>query len=157
VKVLVVAAHPVPASFSHAQRERAVRSLVAAGHDVETIDLYEGDAHDRAALDDAEALVFVHPTWYGGQPAIVKAWLDEVMDRPIRRVRRIAVVTTHGSPKWVNVLQGEPGKRIYGRHVRRLCARRARFRWVALYAIDRCDEGDRAAFLDRVARAMSSL
>ena len=27
-------------------------------------------------------------------------------------MRRIAVVTTHGSSKWTNALQGEPGKRL---------------------------------------------
>jgi NAD(P)H dehydrogenase (quinone) len=67
------------------------------------------------------------------------------------------VVTTHGSPKWVNMLQGEPGKRIYGRHVRSLCSPQARVRWIALYGIDRCDDAARAAFLDRVSEAMRRL
>ena len=125
-----------------------------------------------ARLRWAEAVVLVYPTWWGGPPAIVKGWLDRVwanevaFDLPpgaprirprLSNVRRLVVVTTHGSSKWVNALEGEPGKRIVGRSLRLLCHRRARFRWLALYGIDRATPAERQQFLTHVERAMTRL
>ena len=57
--------------------------------------------------------------------------------RPLlRNVRRIVVVTTHGSSKLVNSLQGEGGKRVVTRALRSLCNRRCRTTWVAMYGVD---------------------
>ena len=116
--------------------------------------------HPARALDHArrlraaEALVLVHPTWWGGQPAILKGWFDRVWaagvaftlvpgsTRPragLRNLRRLVVVTTHGSSKWTNALQGEPGKHLVGRGLRPLCHPLARTRWIALYGLDRVD------------------
>ena len=70
--------------------------------------------------------MLVYPTWWSGQPAMLKGWIDRVWvagvawDLPpganvlrarLRNVRRIVVVTTHGSSKLVNALEGEAGKR----------------------------------------------
>ena len=114
----------------------------------------------------------VYPTWWGSQPAILKGWFDRIWvegvaytlpegeDRIkplLRNVRRLVVVTTHGSPKWVNALQGEPGKRVVLRGLRSLCHPRARSRWIALYGIDRSDEEQRNRFLDRVASITARL
>jgi putative NADPH-quinone reductase len=103
VNVLVVHAHPDPASFNHTLFETAVTALRAGGHTVETIDLYaEGFSavmtaaerkayHSPAPILDpqvarhaqlvrwANALVFVYPTWWAGLPAILKGWLDRVL------------------------------------------------------------------------------
>lgn len=103
MRALVVIAHPCPDSFSHAAADRAVAGLTAAGHRVETIDLYAVDfvtAMSRAErlayeTDDpivdpqvaahadlitgAEIIVFVYPTWWSGLPAILKGWLERVM------------------------------------------------------------------------------
>lgn len=103
MRVLVVHAHPDPGSFSRALRESAVRGLVAAGHLVDVIDLYEegfgaamSEAERRAyetpepikdptvarmarLVSAAEAIVFVYPTWWWGLPAILKGWLDRVL------------------------------------------------------------------------------
>lgn len=119
-----------------------------------------------------EALVLVYPTWFSAQPAMLKGWIDRVWVRGVaydlpdggntirpllHQVRRIVVVTTHGSPKWVNVLQGEGGKRVAFRSIRLLCSRRARTTWLALYGIDHADDVARQRFLDRVQRAMARL
>lgn len=121
------------------------------------------------ALRWCEALVLVYPTWWGNQPAILKGWFDRVWVegvaytlppggdriRPLlRNVRRLVVVTTHGSPKGTNALQGEPGKRIVLRGLRLLCHPRCRSRWVSLYGLDASTAEDRAAFLDRVERRL---
>ena len=124
-----------------------------------------------ARLTGATALVLVHPTWWSGQPAVMKGWLDRVLvlgaayelvpgrDRVrgrLRQIRRLAVVTTHGSPRWVNVLQGEAGRLTALRQVRLLCHPRCRRQWVAMYGLDRAGAPQRAAFLDRVERRFSA-
>jgi putative NADPH-quinone reductase len=120
----------------------------------------------------AEAIVLVYPTWWGAQPAIMKGWLDRVwvegvaFTRPagsrrtrplLRGIRRIVAITTHGSPKRINALEGEPGKRIVLRQIRSCCHPLARTRWLALYGVDGSDDERRRAFLDKVTRAMSRL
>lgn len=103
MRALVVIAHPCDDSFSHAAAARAVDGLTAAGHDVDTIDLYAEGYHtamsyeermayhgDDPVLDPqvdehialvqaAQVLVFVYPTWWSGLPAILKGWLERTM------------------------------------------------------------------------------
>jgi NAD(P)H dehydrogenase (quinone) len=67
------------------------------------------------------------------------------------------VVTTHGSAKWVNAVQGEGGKRVAFRSLRVLCSRRCRTTWLALYGADTGSVDRRTAFLDRVERRMRSM
>jgi NAD(P)H dehydrogenase (quinone) len=196
--VLVVHSHPRPESFVAAARDRARAGLVRAGHDVDTLDLDAEhfdpclSAEERAShrvggprptltpdvrshadrLRHADALVLVYPTWWGGQPAIMKGWLDRVWvnsvaydDSPaggrprprLRRIRHLVVITTHGSPKRVNAIEGEPGKRVVLRQLRACCHPLVRTRWLAIYGIDGSDEARRLAFLDRIDRAMVRL
>lgn len=118
----------------------------------------------------AEALVLVYPTWWGGPPAILKGWFDRVLvegvayelppgarrvEPRLRHIRRLTVVTTHGSPKRVNVVQGEPGKLMVRRALRVLCHPLCRSRWVACYGMDTATPAGREAFLGRVSRALT--
>ena len=66
-------------------------------------------------------------------------------------------MTTHGSPKRINAIEGEPGKRIVLRQMRALCHRRVRTRWIALYGVDQSDAAEREAFLTRVEQGMRHL
>lgn len=127
------------------------------------------------SVDDlrwCDTIVLVYPTWLSSQPAILKGWIDRVWVsgvayhlptgsnriRPLlTNVRRLVVITTHGSSRFVNRLQGEPGKRIVTRSIRLMCHRFARTQWIALYRMDRCSDGDRRAFLDRVDRRLRRL
>jgi len=119
-----------------------------------------------------EALVFVYPTWWAGPPAMLKGWLDRVWVagvayelpdganriRPLlRNIRRLVVITSHGSSKLINSLEGEGGKRIVNRSLRVLCSKKARTRWIALYSIDTSSDTKRAAHLDLVEKAMREL
>jgi len=123
-------------------------------------------------LRAADALVLVYPTWWGAQPAIMKGWFDRVWvegvayrlsprgrrtRHELRRIRHLVAVTTHGSPKHVNAVEGEPGKRLVLRQLRASCHPRVRTCWIARYGIDQSDETGRRAFLDRVERSMADL
>ncbi len=123
-------------------------------------------------LQWAEALVLIYPTWWSAQPAVLKGWIDRVwvagvawelpegkqVLRPLlTNVRRIVVVTTHGSSKFVNAVEGEAGKRTMTRSIRTMCSKRTRTTWCALYGVDDSTPQRRAKFLDRVERTMAKL
>jgi putative NADPH-quinone reductase len=193
MKTYLVYCHPLEGSFISAARDRALAGL--AKHEVRLTDLYadgfrpELSAWERthhldppetkpeiaeyaANLRWCDTLVFVYPTWWSGQPGMLKGWIDRVWVtgvayelpaganriRPLLgNIRRLVVVTSHGSSKWINALQGEGGKRVISRALRILCSIRARTTWIALYGIDRASEKDLERFLDRVERKLRSL
>ena len=194
MRALVVYCHPNPESLVAAARDRALAGLASAGHEVRVTDLYADrfepamSAHERLTHGDpgvgadlqpyaddlawAEALVLVYPTWFSGQPAMLKGWIDRVwvagvawelpeganVLRPLlHNVRRIVAVTTHGSSKLINSLQGEAGKRTVTRSIRTMCSKRTRTTWCALYGLDTTDEAKRLAFLDRMERTLAKL
>jgi len=99
LSVLVVVAHPDPASFNHALADAAARAARARGHAVVLHDLHaerfdpilpRAEFPREAALppevrrhcDDlaaADGIVIVHPNWWGQPPAILKGWIDRVI------------------------------------------------------------------------------
>ena len=110
------------------------------------------------SLQWCDALVLVYPTWWSAQPAIMKGWIDRVFMnevawvlpegeariRPLlTNVRRLIVVTTHGSTKLINGLQGESGKRIALRSIRLMFHSRVRTTWIGVYKIDRLTQQQR--------------
>ena len=120
----------------------------------------------------ADAIVLVYPTWFGTQPSILKGWFDRVwlpgvafetstgsgrLKPKLQNIRSIIVVTSHGSGKFMNSVQGEPGKRTALRGIRSLCGLRCRGRWIAFYKNDRATDADRRAFLDRMATKLSKV
>jgi glutathione-regulated potassium-efflux system ancillary protein KefF len=81
--ILVIYAHPYPA------RSRACAALLAAikdRKDLEVRSLYnlypdfdiDGDA-ERAAVDRARLVVFLHPLYWYSVPALLKHWFDHVL------------------------------------------------------------------------------
>lgn len=194
MRVLVIYCHPDPDSLVAAGRDRALAGLAMAGHEVRFTDLYADNflaamtAEERRThaepgvaielqqyADDlqwAEGLVLIYPTWWSGQPAMLKGWIDRIwvagvawelppgknVLRPLlTHVRRIVVVTTHGSSKLINSVQGEGGKRTVTRSIRAMCSKRARTTWCALYGTDGSTQEERQKFLDKVEQTLSRL
>lgn len=187
-------AHPVRESLVQAAAEEAIQARRKSGSEIKVIDLYvenfdprmpleawrakaDADFVERAhrdhvaALRWATSLVLVYPTWFGGQPAMLKGWLDQVwaigvayelppnrsrIRARLRNIREIVVITSHGSKKHMNMLQGEPGKRLVFRGLRVLCHPLCRVRWVAFYGNDSAGTHDRTSFLARVGRQLQS-
>jgi len=126
-------------------------------------------AGHAADLHWCEHLVLIYPTYWSGLPAMLKGWVDRVWVRGIAwelpeganriearlaNVRRITAITTHGSSKLVNRLEGEAGRRTVSRSLRAMCHRFARSRWVAMYGMDTAGPADRERFLRRVAKEL---
>ena len=193
-RALVVYCHPDDHSFVRAVKDRVRTALEAQGADVRVEDLYAdrfdptftADEHARhhepgadpslqSYVDDllwCDTLVLVYPTWWSGQPAMLKGWIDRVwvdgvawslppradrIERRLTNVRRLVAVTTHGSSKWVNAIEGESGKRTLTRSLRSMCHPLARTTWIAMYGVDVSSPERRARFLARVERRVARL
>lgn len=189
MRILVIHAHPVPESFNSTLCRTVVQTAAANGHDVRLLDLYDegfnpvmsaeerrayhGDdppdpnvARHIAALKWAEGLIFVYPTWWYAQPAMLKGWMDRVWrpgvtftvptpSEPMRpaltNVRLIGVVTTLGSPWWFwNFLIGAPGRKMLLRGLRFCTARRTQTFWMGLHEMDTTTETQRRAYVEKV-------
>lgn len=195
MRVLLVHCHPCHESFVAAIRDAALEALAAGGHEVRLLDLYEMGfdpvlsaegrrayhtpglnerdvAPHLAALRWCEALIFVYPTWWYGQPAMLKGWLDRVwvphaafvmpepgkpIGRKLTNIRLIGAISTLGSPKWWWWLMGAPGRRTLLTGLSVLCAPRCRTFWLALHRMDSASQSDRAAFLARVRTRLGKL
>src|SRR5689334_5303540 len=103
MRALVLLAHPNPASFNHAIADRVAETLRSLHHEVTIRDLYaegfrapmspeehhayHGDdpvvdpmvADHIAALQRADTLIVVYPTWWSSMPAVLKGWCERVM------------------------------------------------------------------------------
>lgn len=100
MQISILLAHPNPQSFNHALARAVAAAAEASGHRVILRDLCaekfdpilpfaeaseknfpvppEIARHGREAAE-ADALVFIHPNWWGQPPAILKGWLDRVL------------------------------------------------------------------------------
>jgi putative NADPH-quinone reductase len=195
-RALVVYCHPKEGSFTAAVRDTVLARLAAKGAEVRVIDLYargfdptlsrgewEGYvdspanrdpvAGDVAALQWADTLIFVYPTWWYALPAILKGWLDRVFlpdvaflmpageNQTIRpgltNITRLGVFTTCGASWWLTTFVGAPGKRMLMRGIGLLCAPRARKVFAAHYLMDSSTPESRARHLSRVAERMDRL
>src|SRR5262245_14712155 len=118
-------------------------------------------------LKNCDGLVLVFPTWWYGMPAMLKGYIDRVwipgvafelrngrtMSR-LHNIVRFAVVTTYGSPWWLNKLMGDPNRSIFMRGIRHLFARDARTLWLAQYGMDAVDAATREQFLRKVGQRL---
>lgn len=189
MRLLFVHAHPVPESFNTALYAAAVDSARAKGHEVRLIDLNAEGFNPVMSTDErrgytedvpiptdlqphiealqwAEGMILVYPTWWYSQPAILKGWMDRVW-RPgiaftlhdegqrlraaLTNIRLIGVITTFGSPWWFwTFLIGAPGRKIVLRGLRFCTNKHTRTFWLGLHAIDDQTEVSRKRYIDRV-------
>jgi putative NADPH-quinone reductase len=125
-------------------------------------DLEEVRAHAEA-LRRADALVLVHPTWWFGMPAILKGWFDRVwshgvafkvapngIEGMLTNIRRIAVVTTYGSPWWVIWWVGRLDRKLFRRGIAVLCGKGCKVEWLSLTRLDTRTREECEGFMRRV-------
>lgn len=190
--VLLIYCHPQAGSFCSVLRDTAASALRAANQTVEVRDLYAegfspamsanerqhyyGDTPDLqgikahiSALQNADALLLVYPTWWFGLPAMLKGWFDRVwvpnvafrlrrtggIEPLLKNIKRICIVTTYGSPRWLLWYIGRPDRRMMNSAFRSLCARNCRLDWIALTRMDTCTAEQREQFVAKVSRQLS--
>jgi len=192
MRVLVLFAHPVETSYGAALHRTVVEALAAAGHEVDDCDLYAENFTATLSREErlnyqevgpnrthveryverllaAEALVFVHPVWNFGYPAILKGFLDRVFlpgvsfkmvdqrARPsLHNVRKCAFVCTYGGSRFRAWLMGDPPRKLARRHIRVTIKPGAPLGYYAHYDMNRSTPESRARFLERVRGAMAS-
>ena len=112
-------------------------------------------------LLQAEALIFVYPTWWSGLSAQLKGWLERVFVlgvafrfnkngkiRPnLHNVRHIIGVSTYGSPWRYVKLVNDNGRRTLTRAIRMSTGLRTRTMWCGIYALDTCTQQQREKFI----------
>lgn len=96
-KILIINGHPNPYSFNFAIAEQYQKGALASGANVETITIaslnfnpnlqfgyqkrteLEPDLLDAwKKIQNADHLVWIHPVWWGGLPAITKGFIDRL-------------------------------------------------------------------------------
>ncbi len=100
MKYLVIYAHPNPKSFNHAIKEKVEARLKREGAQYDVRDLYElgfdpvlkgsdfmgfkqgkppeDIMREQDFIKNADTLIFIHPVWWFGQPAVLKGYIDRV-------------------------------------------------------------------------------
>ena len=186
MNIVVVLGHPSADSYCAAIFDAIISALEAqSAHSVTAIRLadekfitamssaeraaYETDAplisdetkRHAEVLKQAEALVFVYPTWWSGLPAQLKGWLDRVFVlgvafrfnnngkiRPnMQNVRYIIGISTYGSPWRYVKLINDNGRRTLTRAIRMSTGLRTRTMWCGIYALDTCTQHQREKFI----------
>lgn len=187
----VVYAHPCDDSYARALCDTVVGTLTGRGWQVDLCDLYaEGfdpvmSAQERRGyhrvpgntapvqghvdrLRAATALIFVHPVWNFGPPAILKGYFDRVfvpgvsfrledgrVTPAMTHIRKLGVVTTYGATWLRATLIGDPPRRVMTRAFAH-AARPDTMLYLALYDMNRADAARRAGYLARVKAKMET-
>lgn len=96
-KILIINGHPNPSSFNFGIAESYLKGAIASGAEVETITIaalnfnpnLQFGYQQRTELEPdlleswekikrADHLVWIHPVWWGGLPAITKGFIDRL-------------------------------------------------------------------------------
>jgi len=190
MRVHVVHAHPVETSYNRSLFTTVLEALAARGHEVDALDLYGEDfpavltREERLnyeavpanltpavkpyvdRLRAADAIVFIHPVWNYGYPAILKGYFDRIFlpgvsfvleDGTVRpnltNIKRAAFVTSYGGDRWRTLLMGDPPRRLARRWG--WATFRTLPRYLALYSMDKNREPELQGFLEKVRREFS--
>jgi NAD(P)H dehydrogenase (quinone) len=97
-KILLIVGHPNPTSFNHAIAAQYASAARQAGHEVKVLNLNElqfdpilrlGYAGEQtlepdlqmaqAAIQYADHIVVVFPSWWGSMPALLKGFIDRTL------------------------------------------------------------------------------
>jgi putative NADPH-quinone reductase len=131
-----------------------------------------GLAEHLQALAETEGLILVYPTWWYGLPAMLKGWIDRVWQpglaftieggafktRRMTGIRRFAVITTYGSPRWfIEGLVGDPARRQLMRGLARQFGRGVRTVWRPIYAVDARSRADLERAREQAVAAVARL
>ncbi|MBO6718668.1 MAG: NAD(P)H-dependent oxidoreductase [Rhizobiaceae bacterium] len=193
----VIHAHPVETSFNRSLFHIACEALEAAGHEVDALNLYEENFDAVMSREErlnyhnvpdnitdrlrpyvdrllaAEGIVFVHPVWNFGYPAILKGYFDRVfmpgvsfemsegtengrLLPKLTKIKRAAFVTTYGGTRWRSMIMGDPPRLLAGRWAWVTFRKAPRPKYLALYDMNNNSEERLKAFQEKVRRELSA-
>jgi NAD(P)H dehydrogenase (quinone) len=198
MRVLVVHAHPVETSFNRALFTNAVEALEQAGHTVDAMNLYDEEfpavltREERLAYHDipgnltpaikpyvdrlraADGIVFIHPVWNYGYPAILKGFFDRVFlpgvsfvlvgggaaDKGklvpnLKNIKKVAYVTTYGGDRLRTILMGDPPRRLAMRWAWIMFGTLMPPKYLALYDMNNVTPTQLEGFIAKVRREMA--
>lgn len=122
-------------------------------------------------LRAAEALVVQFPVWCFGMPAMLKGFFDRVIMPGVAfdisdpahvtpmlgNLRHLAGIATYGRSRWTAIAMGDPPRKIVKRYLRWFANPGARVDYHALYHMNVATEMQRAAFMEKIRKAMARL
>ena len=170
-RAFVLFAHPCAESFSAALHDCVVKRLTARGWEVDDCDLnaegfspvltaierrsYHDVGHNIAPVADYVARLkgFFDRVFL---PGVSFTLQDGKVMPNLRRIRKLAAVTTYGGTRLRAFMAGDPPRRSVTRAVWHVC-RPDKTRYLALYDMNRATDGQRAGFLSRVDAEMERL
>jgi NAD(P)H dehydrogenase (quinone) len=198
MRVLVVHAHPVETSFNRALFTNAVEELEQAGHEVDPLNLYDENFEAVMSRDErllyhdvpdnltpaikpyvdrlraADGIVFIHPVWNYGYPAILKGFFDRVFvpgvsfvlvggkDKDkgrlvpnLKNIKKVAYITTYGGDRLRTILMGDPPRRLARRWAWVMFGTLRPPIYLALYNMNAVTPLQLKGFLAKVRRVMS--
>ncbi|MEO5805490.1 NAD(P)H-dependent oxidoreductase [Devosia sp.] len=191
MRVHVVHAHPVESSYNRTLFNAVVETLKAKGHEVDALSLYDEDFDAKMSRDErlnyhdipgnltplvkpyvdrllaADALIFVHPVWNYGYPAILKGYFDRIflpgvsftLDsggdrgrlRPnLKNIQKVMFVTTYGGDRIRTMIMGDPPRRLARRWAWATFSTRTPPKYLALYDMNNNSPERLGGFIDRV-------
>ena len=153
MEVLILQAHPRENSFNQAILDTALVSLQQSGINPTLIRLGKEELLADTALRKPSALMLIYPTWWGGYPASLMQCVNEIHQSQsdlLQDVRSILSITTHGSSKFINLLQGEWGRWYTKNRIAKICDNSVQLKWTSLYKIDRCTNEELKNYLTKV-------
>jgi NAD(P)H dehydrogenase (quinone) len=199
MRVLVVHAHPVETSFNRSLFENAVAALREAGHEVDPMNLYDEGFeavmsreerlgyHDVPAnitpaiapyvqrLRAADGIVFIHPVWNYGYPAILKGFFDRIFlpgvsfvlvggnasDKGklvpnLKNIKKVAYVTTYGGDRLRTILMGDPPRRLARRWAWIMFGTLMPPKYLALYDMNNVTPVQLESFVAKVRRTLAA-
>ena len=151
--MLILQAHPSENSFNQAILDTALVSLQQSGINPTLIRLGKEELLADTALRKPSALMLIYPTWWGGYPASLMQCVNEIHQSQsdlLQDVRSILSITTHGSSKFINLLQGEWGRWYTKNRIAKICDNSVQLKWTSLYKIDRCTNEELKNYLTKV-------
>ncbi len=199
MRVLVVHAHPVETSYNRSLFNAVCETLAAKGDEVDALNLYDegferrdeprgaarlsrraGQPHaaelkpyvDR--LRACDKIVFVHPVWNYGYPAILKGFFDRIFLPGVsascsraatgrtrasscpamKNITKVAYITTYGGDRFRTWLMGDPPRRLAMRWAWVTFGTRMPPKYLALYDMNNQTEAGLKRFIGRVRREM---
>ena len=198
MRVLVVHAHPVETSYNRALFNATCETLRAKGDEVDALNLYDDnfiaamsreerlEYHDVPGnltpltkpyvdrLRACEKIVFVHPVWNYGYPAILKGFFDRIflpgvsfvlegggasdngkLVQAMKHIKKVADITTYGGDRFRTMLMGDPPRRLAMRWAWVTFGTLMPPKYLALYDMNNQTEAGLKGFIEKVKREMA--